>query len=130
MFANNDIQLNDQLNPDLRDVTSTARLFNFRRPVFVSNQVWEDCIDFKPEKGNAYDELAILQRLRHVLFMAASTLHGRVEDLQYEFRIYRVANGALHGQRKPEAVNLLLCAHKDERNQPVITISFPSPTSS
>ena len=126
MFVDNNTQLDYHQNPDLRDVTSTARLFNFRRPVFVASQVWEDCVDLKPEDGMAYDELAILQRLRHVLFMAASTLHGRVEDLQSDFRVYRVASGALHGQRKPEAVNLRLSAHKDEHNQPVITISFPS----
>ena len=125
MFTDENIQLDFDQNPDLRDVTSTARLFNFRRPVYMSSEVWEDCVDLAPEDGASYDELAVLQRLRHVLFMAASALHGRVEDLQYNFRVYRVANGALHGQRQPEPVSLFLRAHKDEHNRPVITISFP-----
>ncbi len=93
----------------------------------MSTQVWEDCVELITEDGRSYDELAVLQRLRHILFMAASALHGRVEDLQYDFRIYRVSKDALHGQRQPEPVNLNLCAHKDEHNRPVITISFPSP---
>jgi hypothetical protein len=127
MFTDENIQLNYDQSPDLRDVTSTARLFNFRRPVFMSTQVWEDCVELMAGEGQIYDELAVLQRLRHVLFMAASALHGRVEDLQYEFRVYRVSNDALHGQRQPEPINLCLSAHKDEHNRPVITISFPAP---
>ena len=125
MFTDDNIQLNYDQSPDLRDVTSTARLFNFRRPVFMSTPVWDDCVELVAEEGRAYDELAVLQRLRHVLFMAASALHGRVEDLEYDFRVYRVANDALHGQRQPEPVNLHLRAHKDEHNRPVITIGFP-----
>ncbi len=126
MFANDSTQLSYDLSPDLRDVTSTARLFNFRRPVFMTSRVWEDCVELLVETGGPYDELAVLQRLRHVLFMAASALHGRAEDLEYGFRVYRVSNNALHGQRQPEAVNLHLSAHKDEHNRPVITIGFPA----
>lgn len=126
MFTDENIQLNYDQSADLRDVTSTARLFNFRRPVFMSTEVWEDCVELMAEEGRSYDELAVLQRLRHVLFMAASALHGRVEDLEYDFRVYRVSNDALHGQRQPEPVNLNLRAHKDEHNRPVITISFPA----
>ena len=81
MFTDENIQLNYDQSADLRDVTSTARLFNFRRPVFMSTQVWDDCVELVAEDGCSYDELAVLQRLRHVLFMAASALHGRVEDL-------------------------------------------------
>ena len=126
MFTDENIQLNYDQSPDLRDVTSTARLFNFRRPVFMATEVWDDCVELLAEEGRSYDELAVLQRLRHVLFMAASALHGRVEDLECDFRVYRVANGALHGQRQPEPINLHLCGHKDEHNRPVITISFPA----
>jgi len=126
MFTDENIQLNYDQSVDLRDVTSTARLFNFRRPVFMSTEVWEDCVELMAEEGRSYDELAVLQRLRHVLFMAASALHGRVEDLEYDFRVYRVSNDALHGQRQPEPVKLHLRAHKDEHNRPVITISFPA----
>ncbi len=125
MFTDENIQLNYDQSADLRDVTSTARLFNFRRPVYMTTQVWGDCVELMADEGRPYDELAVLQRLRHVLFMAASALHGRVEDLEYDFRVYRVINGALHGQRQPEPVSLRLCAHKDEHNRPIITIGFP-----
>jgi len=125
MFTDENTLMDLDKNPDLRDVTSTARLFNFRRPVYMSAEVWEDCVELQSSAGEAYDELAVLQRLRHVLFMAASALHGRLEDLEYDFRVYRVPNGALHGQRQPEPVSLHLRAHKDEHNRPVITIEFP-----
>jgi len=110
-------------NPNLRDVTSTAKLFNFRRPVFMSTDVWDDCVDLQPVQGQAYDELAVLQRLRHVLFMAASALHGRGEDLEYDFRVYRVSNAG-QAVRHPEPVNLHLKACRDKHNQPVINIDF------
>lgn len=126
MLTDENIQPDLDQNPDLRDVTSTARLFNFRRPVFMTSEVWEDCVDLQASSGAPYDELAVLQRLRHVLFMAASALHGRIEDLEYDFRVYRIASEAEKGQRQPEPVNLHLCSHKDEHNRPVITIGFPA----
>jgi len=125
MLTDENIQPDLDLNPDRRDVTSTARLFNFRRPVYMALDVWEDCVDLQARDGAFYDELAVLQRLRHVLFMAASALHGRVEDLEYDFRVYRISNTCEVGQKQPEPVNLRLCSHKDEHNRPVITISFP-----
>jgi len=125
MFPEDQYQLDVNPNPDLRDVTSTARLFNFRRPVFMQADVWEDCVELISQNGKSFDELAVLQRLRHVLFMAASALHGRYEDLEYTFRVYRIPNVATVGRRQPEAVDLYLIAHKDEHNRPVITISFP-----
>ena len=124
MYPEDNFQLDIDQNPDLRDVTSTARLFNFRRPVFMSTGVWEDCVELKSDDGKSYDELAVLQRLRHVLFMAASALHGRYDDLEYDFRVYRVPND-IEGRRQPEPVSLHLLAHKDEHNRPVITIKFP-----
>lgn len=126
MLSDEKQQLEYGRNADLRDVTSTARLFNFRRPVYITAEVWNDCVELTVSGSSAYDELAVLQRLRHVLFMAASALHGRVEDLEYDFRVYRVSSGAGQGQRQPEPVSLHLSAHKDEHNRPVITISFPS----
>lgn len=126
MFSDDNLQLDYADRSDVRDVTSTARLFNFRRPVFISSDVWEDCVELRQQEGLAYDELAVLQRLRHVLFMAASALHGRIEDLEYDFRVYRVPNDASPGQRQPEPVSLHLKAHKDEHHRPVITISFPT----
>jgi len=69
------------------------------------------------------DELAVLQRLRHVLFMASSALHGRVKDTECEFRIHRVPNDQM--SRHPEAATLMLVAHHDQFNQPVITIQHP-----
>ncbi len=118
-------QLEYGRDANLRDVTSTARLFNFRRPVYLTADVWNDCVELNMAESSAYDELAVLQRLRHVLFMAASALHGRVEDLEYDFRVYRVSSDS-KGQRQPEAVTLHLSAHRDEHNRPVITVSFPS----
>jgi hypothetical protein len=124
MYPEDNYHLDVEQNPDLRDVTSTARLFNFRRPVYLSADVWDDCVHMPLTDGKAYDELAVLQRLRHVLFMAASALHGRHEDMEYDFRVYRVPNN-VEGRRQPEPVTLRLIAHKDEHNRPVITIKFP-----
>jgi len=103
-----------------RDVTSTARLFNFNRPVYMTDGVWNDCVEMMDYQGKKVDELAVLQRLRHVLFMASSSLHGRVKDLECEFRIHRVPNS--EAARHPEATTLKLVAHHDQYNQPVITI--------
>ena len=125
MFPEDNYQLGLDQNPDLRDVTSTARLFNFRRPVYMTAGVWQDCVELSSSDGKSHDELAVLQRLRHVLFMAASALHGRYEDLQYDFRVYRVPNDPESGRRQPEPVKLNLVAHRDEHNRPVITIRFP-----
>lgn len=107
----------------LRDVSSTARLFNFNRPVFITRTVWQDCVDLKNQKGRAADELAILQRLRHVLFMASSALHGRIMNLECEFRVHRVPND--DGVRHPEPTTLKLVAHNNNFDQPVITIKLP-----
>ena len=125
MYTEDNYQLDLEQHPDLRDVTSTARLFNFRRPVFMTTEVWEDCVELNSADGKSYDELAVLQRLRHVLFMAASALHGRYEDLQYDFRVYRIPRENNTGRRQPEPITLNLYAHKDEHNRPVITIRFP-----
>ena len=57
-------------------------------------------------QGKKVDELAVLQRLRHVLFMASSSLHGRIKDLECEFRIHRVPNNQM--ARHPEATTLKL----------------------
>ncbi|MDH5483729.1 MAG: hypothetical protein OEY43_00710 [Gammaproteobacteria bacterium] len=119
-------QIDLDQHPDFRDVTSTARLFNFRRPVYMATEVWEDCVEMMTPSMGAFDELAVLQRLRHVLFMAASALHGRVDDLEYNFRVYRVPNNIGSNQRRqPEPVELHLTAHKDSQNRPVISITFP-----
>ena len=126
MFSDNNTQLQFAQTAQLRDVTSTARLFNFPRPVSISVAVWNDCIDLQNAEGGGFDELAVLQRLRHVLFMAASALHGRVEDLEFGFRVYRVPNAPELKQRQPVPVNLKLKSHKDEHHRPVITIDFPA----
>ena len=106
-----------------RDVTSTARIFNFNRPVYMTDEVWQDCVELRGQNGKVIDELAVLQRLRHVLFMASSALHGRVKDTECEFRIHRVPNDQM--SRHPEAATLMLVAHHDQFNQPVITIQHP-----
>ena len=111
------------IKQSLRDVSSTARLFNFNRPVYMTDNVWHDCVELMGQDGRIIDELAVLQRLRHVLFMASSALHGRVKNLECEFRIHRVPND-MHA-RHPEATTLKLIAHNDQYNQPVITIKRP-----
>lgn len=125
MFTDSSVSEEYKASVELRDVTSTARLFNFRRPVYLTDDVWNDCVDVSTADGKACDELAVLQRLRHVLFMAATALHGRVDDLEHDFRVYRVASQSEQGLRQPLPVSLRLSAHKDEENRPVITISFP-----
>lgn len=110
-------------NLSLRDVSSTARLFNFNRPVFMTDLVWQDCVAIKDQKGRAVDELAVLQRLRHVLFMASSALQGRVRSMQCEFRIHRVSNE--DGVRHPVPTVLELVAHNNNFDQPIITIKLP-----
>lgn len=106
-----------------RDVSSTARLFNFNRPVYVSNSVWKDCVELADENGRIADELAVLQRLRHVLFMASSALHGRVIDMECEFSIQRVPNDGKAS--KPKPVVLKLVTNTDDQLQSQVTIKHP-----
>ena len=122
VMQSNSVQNLDAGQTTSRDVTSTARLFNFNRPVYMSDSVWHDCVEMLDYQGKKIDELAVLQRLRHVLFMASSALHGRVSDLESEFRIHRVPNNPK--SRHPEAVMLKLVAHHDQYNQPVISIKL------
>ena len=106
-----------------RDVSSTAKLFSFNRSVFMTERVWEDCVELTGMNGRSVDELAVLQRLRHVLFMASSALHGRVADLECEFSIHRVPNDGTAS--RPEQTMLKLIASTSEQNQPLITIKHP-----
>lgn len=106
----------------LRDVSSTARLFNFNRPVFMTEMVWQDCVALDG-RDRGIDELAVLQRLRHVLFMASSVMQRGVRNTECEFKIHRVPNSS--SVRHPEPRSLILLAHNDINNQPVITIKLP-----
>lgn len=106
-----------------RDVSSTAKLFNFNRPVYMTESVWKDCVELADVNGRITDELSVLQRLRHVLFMASSALHGRVADLECEFSIHRVPNGAK--SRRPEETRLKLVANTDGV-EPQVTIKLPN----
>lgn len=117
-MANDNLNLNTQ-KAELRDVSSTAKLFNFNRPVYVSNMVWRDCVDIH-SIGN---ELAVLQRLRHVLFMASSALRNRVTDLECQFRIQRIPSDQPNA--RPESVTLKLQAMVDEDDRPIVKITFP-----
>ena len=117
-MINNNLEFETQ-KPALRDVTSTAKLFNFNRPVYVSNKVWRDCVDIH-SIGN---ELAVLQRLRHVLFMASSALRNRISDVEYEFRIQRIPSDKPN--ERAESVILKLKAFIDDDDNPIVTISFP-----
>ena len=118
-MTNNTANISPQPQPVLRDVTSTAKLFNFSRPVFMSNHVWNDCVDMH-SVGN---ELAILQRLRHVLFMASSALRNRVNNVECDFRVQRVPSTEPNG--RPESKTLRLKAYVDENDRPIVTITFP-----
>jgi len=106
-----------------RNVSSTARLFNFNRPVYMSDSVWRDCVELADAKGRISDELAVLQRLRHVLFMASTALHGRVIDLECEFSIQRVPNDGKSSRPRP--VRLKLITNSSDQNQPQVTIQHP-----
>ena len=123
VMQNNTQQKHDLKQHELRDVSSTARLFSFNRPVYMTSAVWHDCVELMDHNGKTIDELAVLQRLRHVLFMASSALHGRVKNLECEFNIHRVPNDSK--ARHPEPTTLKLVAHEDQFNQPVITIKQP-----
>ena len=114
------------IQKSFRDVTSTARLFHFKLPVYVTDTVWQDCIDIKNYQDKQIDDLAVLHRLRHVLFMAASTLHGRTDIKEHSLRVYRIPNAAPGHQRRPEPVDLNLSIHKDDDNNSIVTIKFPN----
>lgn len=116
---------NYALQKNFRDVSSTARLFHFKLPVYVTNSVWCDCIDIKNYNDRQIDDLAVLHRLRHVLFMAASTLHGRIDVREHNLRVYRIPNNEPGKTRKPEAVDLNLSIHKDDEDKSIVTIKFP-----
>lgn len=104
-----------------RDVSSTARLFSFNRSVYMTESVWKDCVELADTNGKITDELAVLQRLRHVLFMASSALHGRVMDLECEFDIHRVPNNGKIS--RAEQVTLKLVADSSgQDDQPQVTI--------
>jgi len=102
-----------------RDVSSTAKLFSFNRPVYMTEGVWKDCVELSDAYGRVTDELSVLQRLRHVLFMASTALHGRVVDLECEFTIHRVPNSGR--SRRPEKTTLKLKA-SSYGQQPLVTI--------
>ncbi|RDH83042.1 MAG: hypothetical protein DIZ80_12335 [endosymbiont of Galathealinum brachiosum] len=120
------MQSNAQLQEEplyQRNVSSTAKLFSFNRSVFMTDRVWEDCVELAGVNGRSVDELAVLQRLRHVLFMASSALHGRVADLECEFSIHRVPND---GETcRPEQTILKLVASTSDQDQPQIIIKHP-----
>lgn len=90
----------------------------------MSESVWKDCVELADTEGRIIDELAVLQRLRHVLFMASSALHGRVSDLECEFSIHRIPNDG-NTSHRPEATTLMLVANSNLNDQPQVTIKQP-----
>jgi len=119
--VNSSIQSNVQFQdaPSFqRNVSSTAKLFSFDSPVYMTEGVWKDCVELVDINGRIADELAVLQRLRHVLFMASSALHGDTGSVECEFSIHRVPNdGKMY---PPEKTMLKLVAISGD--QPQITI--------
>ncbi len=118
-------QIGESDSLGFRDVTSTAKLFNFRCSVYISARVWEDCVELTSGKNNKFNELIVLQRLRHVLFMAASVLHGRLGDFEQEFCVYRIPSQSADSLRKPESVMLKLLTKRDEHAQSFYCICLP-----
>jgi len=104
-----------------RNVSSTAKLFSFDQPVYMTEYVWRDCVELASSGGKIADELAVLQRLRHVLFMASTALHGRAVDLECEFSIHRVPNNGKKAH-KPEKTMLKLISSSSELNQSQVII--------
>ncbi|VAW64839.1 hypothetical protein MNBD_GAMMA11-2206 [hydrothermal vent metagenome] len=98
-----------------RNVSSTAKLFSFDCSVYMTEGVWKDCVELTDIKGRNVDELAILQRLRHVLFMASTALHGRMSGPECEFSIHRVPNDGK--AQRPEKTMLKLVAISGDPSQ-------------
>lgn len=107
-----------------RDVSSTAKLFNFNRPVFMSESVWRDCVELTDVDGRMTDELTVLQRLRHVLFMAATAMHGQTKDLECKFHVHRVPNNGL--SHRPEPTTLKIVTNSELIDEPYVTIKHYS----
>ena len=112
----NTTQFKVEIEPNFRDVSSTARLFNFNRPVYISEQAWQDCIDSCKNK-HIYSELAVLQRLRSILYTASHCLHGSLEEFECEFEIRDNLASC-----KRQHHHLRLLAERDENNHSVIRI--------
>ncbi len=101
-----------------RNVSSTASLFSFDCPVYMTESVWKDCVELVDINGRNADELAILQRLRHVLFMASSARHGCTPEQECKFSIHRVPNDGR--AQRPEKTMLKLEATSGEQSQIII----------
>ena len=110
----------DDVKKALRDVTTTACLFNFSRPVYITEKVWTDCIEAIDKEGRSKDELAVLQRLRHVLFMASNAVIDREKDLSCEFKIHRLPHQAESGDSGTTILKLV--SNKDQNGNPIIMI--------
>ncbi len=103
-----------------RDVSSTARLFNFNQPVYMTEQVWKDCVELVSMSSDRIDELAVLQRLRHVLFMASSAMYDKEVDVSCEFSIHCVPNDKM--ACAAEQITLKLESGVNKHDQSQVTI--------
>jgi len=105
-----------------RNVSSTAKLFSFDQAVYMTEYVWKDCVELVDTGGRIADELAVLQRLRHVLFMASTALHGRDDDIECEFSIHRVPNNGEKAQKPEKTMLKLISVSSSEPSQSQIVI--------
>ena len=103
-----------------RDVSSTAKLFSFDQPVFMTERVWKDCVELVSMSSDRLDELAVLQRLRHVLFMASSALCDNEGAESCEFSIHCVPNDKM--ACAAEQITLKLIVRVNEQAQSQIMI--------
>ncbi len=103
-----------------RDVSSTAKLFNFSRPVYMTERVWKDCVELVSMSSDRIDELAVLQRLRHVLFMASSAMCDKEDDISCEFSIHCVPNDKMACAAKQITLKLVPAIDKHDQSQVTI----------
>jgi len=107
-----------------RNVSSTARLFNFNQPVFMTERVWKDCVELISMNSDRVDELAVLQRLRHVLFMASSAMCNNNNAISCEFSIHCVPNDKM--ACAAEQITLTLDVSVDKQGQSQVIIKHPN----
>lgn len=113
---------------DLVDVSDEAYRLNFRHPVAVTREVWEDCIwwDDSIEEGKpGYTAQETQGRLRDVLWMAllaAKRTRSRRTYRTY-FDVERVPVFGRGTQARP--VTLAIKIGPGDNFEPVITIEFP-----
>lgn len=102
------------------DVSSTARQFNFSHPVYMSESVWKDCVELYDAEGRKSDELTVLQRLRHVLFMASTAHQGELKGPECAFSVHRIPNNGKSSRPEPTTLKIVTSAGFNSRSRVTI----------